>query len=238
MKAALVTGGAKGLGRGFALFLADQGYDVAVAYLNSREDADRTCHEILNKGRRTVAIKADLRDEAQCRDTVQTVVEEFSRIDVLINNVGDFIYKPVSDVSGEELRNVMETNLMSAFYCTQAVLPFMRQQKFGRIIMMGSSGSSTTSARKLTSPYYAAKTGLYILTKALAAEEAKNNITVNMISPGILSTSIVKTGVIPAGRFAEFSDVINALNFLLKEESNYIAGANIDVNGGFVPGYE
>lgn len=238
MAGAIVIGGAKGLGRAFAVSLAEQGYDVAVTYLNSRDEAGETGRLVQEKGRKTIAIKGDVRDEEVCKKIIQSAIEEFGKIDVLVCNVGDFIYKPITQASGEELRNILETNALSAFYCIQAILPHMRENKFGRIITMGSSSSSTPLSRKLTSPYYAAKTGLYIMMRAFAAEEAKNGITVNMISPGIVKTSIVKAGVVPIGRFAEYEDITNALKFLIAEKSEYITGANIDVNGGFIPGYE
>ena len=112
----------------------------------------------------------------------------------------------------------------------------MKKKGWGRIINFGCVAGDSITVRKNTTPYYIAKTGIIMLTKTFAYEYAKYNITVNSVSPGILKTSIVKART-PKGRYADFPDIINAINFLLKEESDYVNGANIEVAGGWRPGY-
>lgn len=231
-KIALVTGGAKNLGRAICLDLAKQGAKVATHYHTSKIDAEFTLKEV-KKYSDGFIVQADVTNPKEISNMFQKIKE----IDILINLVGNFIFQPITETSFEKFRDVIETNLYSSFLCSQKALPYMKKNKWGRIINFGCVAADSITIRKNTTPYYIAKTGVIMLTKVLAYEYTKYGITINSISPGILETSIAKPPI-PSGKFAQFKDIINAINFLLKEESSYINGANIEVAGGWRPGYQ
>ena len=235
-KIALVTGSAKNLGKAIALDLAKQGFTVALAYLNSQKEAKQTLKKI-NRISRGEIFRADLKDNRQVKNLIKQINLKLGSVDILINLIGNFIYTPINKTSFDKFKDVIESNLYSTFLCCQAVLPQMQKRKYGRIINFGCVGAESLTVRKNTTPYYIAKSGVIMLTKVLAYEYAKYNITVNSVSPGILNTSVVKTKT-PTNRFTDFSDIQNAINFLLKEDSAYINGANIEVSGAWRPGFE
>ncbi|MBM2826212.1 MAG: short-chain dehydrogenase/reductase [Dehalococcoidia bacterium] len=230
-KVALVTGSAKGLGAAMAIALASHGAKVAVHYRTSKKEAEETVQAIEKYVEGPLLVQGDVTDEKDAQRLIATVTETFGRLDILVNNVGNFLFKPMEETESWEFRDVIESNLYSVFYMTKAGLPIMREQRYGRIISFGNVGAEKLPIRPNTTPYFIAKAGVLTLTKILAQEEAKWGITINAISPGILETSQV-TLPVPIGRAAAFSDIINALLFLLKEESSYITGANIEVSGG------
>lgn len=234
-KVVLVTGAAKNLGRAIAIDLAKQGAKIAINYQSSEKEAKDTLKEIqeYSKG---IIIKANLTHPKDISSIYQTIHKKLGNVDILINLVGNFIYEPITKTSFEKFRDVMESNLYSTFLCSQEALPSMQKKKWGRIINFGSVGAESITIRKKTTPYYIAKTGVIMLTKVLAYEYAKYGITINSISPGILETSIAKPPT-PSGKFTRFEDILNAINFLLKEESSYINGANLEVAGGLRLGF-
>ena len=234
---ALVTGGAKGLGRSISLYLAKKGYLVVINYLNSEKEANETLDQVKKFSSESISICADVTDEKQVSKMFETIDREFGRLDVLINNVGNFIYKPIPQTSVSEFNEVISNNLSSVFICSKYAIELMKKNKFGRIISFGSCGADRMLVRKFTTPYYISKTGVLLLTKALSSEVAPFGITVNAISPGILESSVIKHKS-PSGRDAKFDDIINAVDFLLKAESDYVNGANIEVAGGLVFGRE
>ncbi len=230
-KVALVTGSARGLGKHIAIELARQGYVISLNYCSSENDAKETLSEAQKHSPKSIMIKADVTDENQVRSMIQQIATRFGRLDVLINNVGNFIYKPLSETTSNEFLYIVTNNLQSVFLCTKYALPIMRKNGYGRVISFGSSGCDRLLVRKFTTPYYIAKTGVLLLTKAMATDEAKYGITLNTISPGILESSVVKHPA-PARREARFEDITNAVLFLLSEKSDYVNGANIEVSGG------
>ena len=234
-KTALVTGSSKNLGRAIAVDLAKQGAKVAIHYHTSKIEAEDTLQEI-KKYSDGIIVKGDITHEKDVFLMFRNIRKYLGDIDILINLVGNFIFKPIASTTFEKFRDVIESNLYSTFLCSKEVLPSMQKKKWGRIINFGCAGADTITIRKNTTPYYIAKTGVIMLTKVLAYEYAKYGITINSISPGILETSVAKPPL-PSGKFAQFHDIINAINFLLKEESSYINGANIEVAGGFRLGY-
>ncbi len=235
-KIALVTGSAKGIGKAIALALAKEGATVIVQYNLSEKEAEETLREIKYYSKDSFLIKANLRNEIDIEKIANEIFKKLGRVDILVNNVGNFIYKPITEASSEEFRDAIESNLMSTFYCCKYFLPKMRENKFGRIINFGCAGCDRIVIRENTTPYYMAKTAVYMLTKALAAAEAKNGINLNVISPGITEFSKVKLEV-PKGRVATIDDIVNAVMFLLSEKSDYVTGANIEVSGGWIPGF-
>lgn len=234
-KIALVTGSAKNLGCFIATDLAKQGTKVAIHYRSSKKEAESTLKEV-KKYSDGIMVKADLTNKTQVTSMVRFIEVNLGPVDILINLIGTFIYKPITDTSFEEFKDVIESNLYSTFLCSKEVLPAMVKQKWGRIINFGNVGAENILIREKTTPYMIAKTGVIMLTKVMASEYAKYGITVNSISPGILETSVVKPKT-PTGRYAQFIDIINVINFIMREESSYINGANIEIAGGFRLGY-
>ena len=230
----LVTGSARKLGSELAKAAAAAGADVAVHYRKSREGAEKTAAAVRAFGRRALVVPADVTREKQVNRLFETVERRLGGVDLLINNVGDFLLKPLRAVTASEWHHVLDSNLHSVFYCCRRALPGMRKRGFGRIVNLGYGPCKNLEALEKTVPYHMAKTALLVYTKGLAREEASAGITVNMVSPGTLYTSVNRPSVktIPAGRYGRYSDIINAVLFLWKEESSYITGNNLLVTGG------
>lgn len=235
-KTALVTGSAKNLGRAIAIDLAKQGVKIAVHYNQSEKEARLTLREV-KKYSDGFIVKADLTNPKDVVSMYRNIVTVLGEVDILINLVGNFIFEPITTTTILKFRDVIESNLYSTFLCSKEVLAGMVKKKWGRIINFGCVAADSLTIREKTTPYYIAKTGVIMLTKVLAYEYAKYGITINSISPGILQTSIAKPPT-PTGRFVQFADIINAINFLLKEESSYVNGANIEVAGAWRPGFD
>ncbi len=233
-KIALVTGSARGLGKEILLELAKD-HKVVVHYNTSKREAQNTLKEAL-KLNKAILVQADLKDESQVKAMFLETKEKLGEVDILINTVGDFIYKPINGTKTNEFKNTIEGNLYTAWHCIKEALPNMRS-KGGKIINFGCAGCDRVVIRKNTTPYYMAKTSLYTLTKALANEEAKNNIRINMISPGILESSEFQKET-PTGRPCKFNDIIKTIRFLLSNEAEYINGANLEVSGAWIAGFE
>ena len=236
-KTALVTGSSRKLGKYLALHLANQGADVAVHYHKGKERALKVVEQIKKKNVKSAAFKADLSDSEQAKKLIDQVVKKFKRIDILINNVGNFLHKPISKVKESEWHFIFDTNLNSTFYCTKNAVPYMRKRKFGRIINIGYSPIGKIQAMPKETPYFIAKTGVLLYSKAVASEEAGNGITVNVLSPGTTFDSVLKpkkaSDTIPAGRFAKPDDFNVVIDMLVKEEANYITGNHFKVSGGY-----
>ncbi len=238
MKAALVTGSAKGLGREICLALADWGYIPIIHFNKSSDEAEKVVKGLTKNGIKTKAYSADLLNEEDAGKLVKKITGDFGNIDLLINNVGNFLYKDFNKTTNAEFRAMVETNIYPTLYVSRAVLPQMRKQKNGQIINIGAVGADRILIRSKSTPYFIGKTGVYILTKMMAWEEAKNGIKINMISPASLVEDIFKASDFPMGRSARPKDVISALKFLISPENSYINGANIEVAGATVPGIE
>lgn len=231
----MVTGGSKNVGRAVSLDLARQGVNVAIHYHTNKNDAQTELQEV-KKYSHGCIISGDVANPHDVDSMFAMVEEELGTVDILINLVGNFIYEPITGTTFEKFRDVIESNLYGTFLCSQRALPAMQKKNWGRIINFGCVAADSLTIRQNTTPYYIAKTGVIMLTKVLAHEYAKDGITVNSISPGILETSIAKPPT-PSGTFAQFSDITNAMNFFLKNESGYVNGANIEVAGGWRPGF-
>jgi 3-oxoacyl-[acyl-carrier protein] reductase len=230
----LVTGSARKLGSAFARSLAEAGADVAVHYLSSREAAEKTAKAVRAAGSRCVTVRADVTRERDVERMFQTVEKRLGGVDVLVNNVGDFLLKPLRRTTPADWNAMLASNLHSVFYCCRRVLPGMRKRKYGRIITLGYGPCQRLEALENTVAYHMAKTALLVYTKGLAREEAPSGITVNMVSPGTIFTSVNRPSVktIPVGRYAKYGDLAHAVLFLLREESSYITGNNLLVTGG------
>lgn len=246
-KAALITGGARGLGRRIAIALAESGFHVAVSYRTSGAEAERLAGELTDRGVEALAVQADAADPAALADLVRQAERKWGGIDALVCNAGPFVRerRRFADYDPAEIRYLMETNLISAMELTRLVLPGMRRKKWGRILHFGFAHAAEARAWPHRAVYAAAKVGLVSFTKTLAVEEAEHGITVNMICPGDIrgdnkERSIAEVRGLqdpesPRGRPGSGEDVARVAAFLCSPESDFITGAIINVSGGADP---
>jgi 3-oxoacyl-[acyl-carrier protein] reductase len=232
-RVALVTGSAKGIGRALALCLADAGYVVAAHYRSSLADAEALVEEIQAKNGSAQTFQADLTNDAAARALVQSVVSELGGLHVVINNVGNFAIGPLATYPLESWRDMFASNLDATFSVCQSALVHMRAQHYGRIVNFGYAGTDRLLARPQSVAYSIAKTGVTLLTKAIALSEAPNGITANVISPGIIENSVGDLPPIPAGRIGSYDDVCTAVRYFLSDEAGYVTGQTLEVAGGW-----
>jgi 2-deoxy-D-gluconate 3-dehydrogenase len=242
-RVAIVTGGNGGIGLGMAKGLAAAGASIAVA-ARDQEKSAAAVSELEALGARAVAVAVDVTDEASCRAMVDQTAERFGRLDILINNAGTTIRKQPDEYTLEEWRMVLETNLTSAFTCSQAAHPAMRQAGGGKIVMIGSMMSIFGAA--FAAPYAATKGGIVQLAKALACAWAKDHIQVNSVLPGWIDSALTRgarrdlpgleervVARTPAGRWGIPDDFAGIAVFLASPGSDFITGAAITVDGGY-----
>lgn len=233
-KVALVTGSSRGLGRAIALKLADFVSGVAVHYHFRKKAAGEVVKEIEGKGKKSAAFAADLTRKDEVNGLISDVKKKFNSIDILINNFGPILVKPWERVTNAEWEYILRGNLGSALYCLKAVLPGMKERKWGRIINIGYSRVEQLVAFSSITPYAIAKTGLLILTRSAAASVSSSGITVNMVSPGLMEGGVLPLGrKTKKGRLGKFKDVAEAVLFLVSEKADYITGTNLIVAGGW-----
>lgn len=239
-RAALVTGGGRGIGRAICLALAAQGYNVAVNYAASSAAAEQTAADCRAYGVEAVALQGDVTDPAACQTLVDTAAKTFGRLDVLVNNAGVTADKLILRMQPEDFDKVINANLKGAFFCCKAACKLMMRQRYGRIVNISSVVGLHGNAGQAN--YAASKAGLIGLTKSLAKEFAARNVTVNAVAPGFIATDMTNamTDVakqaamagIPAGRIGAAEDVANAVAFLAGENAAYITGQVLCVDGG------
>lgn len=238
-KTALVTGGARGIGRAIALALAREGADVAVLDLR-RADAEKAAAEIAELGVKSFAVAADVGDEAAVKAAIGETMSAFGRIDILVNNAGIDTTATVVDMSTEMWDEMMRINLRSIFLCSRAVLPSMMERKYGRIINL--SSQLAHKGAPLMAHYAAAKAGVIGFTRSLAYEVAREGITVNAICPGPVDTELFrglpeawrkkKLGELPIGRAANVDEIAPTAVLLASDDGSYFIGATLNPNGG------
>jgi 2-deoxy-D-gluconate 3-dehydrogenase len=242
-KAALVTGGNGGIGLGMAKGLAQAGAAIAIVGRDASKNADAVA-QLKAAGARAISLKVDLRDEKACRAMADDAAAQLGRLDILVNNAGMNIRKPPQDLTLEEWRTVMDTNLTSAFVASQAAYPHLKRAGGGKIINIGSMMSIFGGG--YLAPYAASKGGIVQLTKALASAWAKDNIQVNAVLPGWIDTALTQrarvelTGLnervlsrTPAGRWGEPADLAGIAVFLCASASDFVTGTAIPVDGGY-----
>ncbi len=231
---ALVTGSAKGIGRTIVLALARDGYDVAIHYLTSGEEAERTRAEAEASGVRAVALTADVTDRVAATALVEEAHRELGALRVLVNNVGNYVHTPLDELTFEEWDDVLATNLEATFATCRAVVPLLRSAGGGRIVNLGYAGAQNLVARPNIAAYAIAKTGVTILTKAIARAEAANGITANVVAPGVIESSRTKPlGEIPMGRPGSVDEVAAAVCYFASPEAEYVTGQVLEVAGGW-----
>jgi len=233
-KVALVTGSSRGLGRAIALALAQAGADVAVNYRKNREQADDVVAEIRKLGRRAVAFGADVSRHADVTRLVEEATAQLGPITVLVNNAGIARVEPIDAISEENWDDMMAVNLKSAFLVTKAVLPGMREARWGRILNMSSVAAQIGG---IVGPHYSAsKAGLIGLTHWLASYLAKENIAANALAPALVESDMVTADLrarperIPIGRFGKPEELAALAVAILG--NGYITGQTINLNGG------
>jgi 3-oxoacyl-[acyl-carrier protein] reductase len=239
-RAAIVTGGSRGIGRAIALCLAEAGALVAVNYVANAAAAEETASCIRSTGCDCIVVQADVRHPEDVQRLVDETLKAFGRVDILVNNAGVTRDELVLRMSEEEWDEVMDTNLRAAFLCTKAVLRPMMRQRWGRIISVGSVGGTVGNTGQAN--YSASKAGLIGFTRAVAKEMASRSITANVIAPGFVETGATKNltdaqresilRLIPLGRPAGPEEIGPAAAFLASEEASYITGHVLAVDGG------
>jgi 3-oxoacyl-[acyl-carrier protein] reductase len=237
----LVTGASRGIGAAIAKGCADAGADVAVGYLEGTKGAEATVAEIRALGRDADAFAADVRDPDQVEAMVAAVVNRFGRIDGLVNNAGVMPESPVSEMTLDEWRDVIDVDLTGAFLCSRAALPHMLGHGSGSIVMISSRLGQIGFAG--VAHYAAAKAGLIALAKSLAKEVGPQGVRVNTVAPGVTiteMTSDITTGEVgqkrlaelPSGRFANADEVAASVVFLLTDAAALYHGQTLCPNGG------
>ena len=232
-RVALVTGGSRGIGAAIASELAGAGAAVAVNYHQAQDQANRLVEKLRSRGRQAIAAPADVSAAAEVADMVARVKRELGPIDILINNAGIAITRGVDDLSEADFDRTIAVNLKSVFLCTQAVLPMMRQKRWGRIVNISSGAARGAGA---IGPHYnASKAGLEGLTRGYAARLVKEGITVNAVAPSLIETDMMKgqpnlVSRIPLGRFGTPEEVAKAVMLLV--DNPYMTGQTIAMSGG------
>ncbi|MBM3706572.1 MAG: 3-oxoacyl-ACP reductase FabG [Actinobacteria bacterium] len=244
-KIAIVTGGSRGLGRSFALRLAEEGANIVIADINTQMDIvtqvnEQAGQEIEKFGVQRLIIKTDVSKRDEVQNLIDTVIRKFKKIDILVNNAGINMDAMLHKMTIEQWDKVIAVNLTGVFNCMQVACKVMREQEYGRIINISSASWQGNIGQ---ANYSASKAGIIGLTKTAAKELARKNITVNAICPGFIDTEMTRLipekvreimiSKIPMGRVGNARDVANLVAFLASDEASYITGEIINVGGGF-----
>jgi 3-oxoacyl-[acyl-carrier protein] reductase len=242
-RVALVTGASQGIGRACCLKLAEAGAAMAICARN-QEKLKELVDQITRAGGSAMFFSADVADEEQIKTAVKAALSHFGKIDILVNNAGITRDQLLLRMKRADWDAVLNTNLTSAYVCTQQVIGSMLKQRWGRIINIASVFGQIGQAGQVN--YSSSKAGLIGLTMAIAREVASRNITANAVAPGFIDTAMTSglsedfrqnaLKVIPLGRIGTPDDVANAVRFLASEEASYITGHVLNVNGGMVMG--
>ena len=238
-KVAIVTGAARGIGRGIALAFANEGAAVTIAD-RDEPGAKAFAGELAGGGARAIAVRVDVTKPDQIERMVARTKEELGGLDILVNNAGIDTVSKLVDMPLEQWQEMMDVNLTSVFLCTKACLPTMIEQRWGRIISIGSQ-LGLKGAETMVH-YCAAKAGVHGFTRALALEVAPYNVTVNAIAPGAVETDLLrsipqdwldkKKAEVPLGRFGQVEEITPTAVLLASDGGSYYTGSTLNVSGG------
>ena len=241
-KVAIVTGGDSGIGKSVSVYYAKEGADVVIVYLDEHEDAKKTKELVEQEGQKCLLLSGDVGDETFCEDIVKQTIEEFGKLDILVNNAGEqHVQQSLLDISAEQLQKTFRTNIFSMFYLTKAALRHMKK---------GSSIINTTSITAYQGnptliDYSSTKGAILAFTRALSNSISKDGIRVNGVAPGPIWTPLIPASFseeqvqqfgknTPMGRAGQPEELAPAYVYLASEDSSYVSGQVIHVNGGSV----
>ena len=241
-KIAVITGGTRGIGKQIAICVAKSGYSIATNYRTENDDLNDLVKQIEEIGVEIFTYKCDVSDFNNSEDFIKNVIAKFGKIDVLVNNAGITKDGLLMRMKKEDFEDVIDVNLVGTFNITRNVIPYMIKSKSGKIVNISSVVGVSGNAGQTN--YSASKAGIIGFTKSLAKEVASRNITVNAVAPGFIQTKMtdvlkdeIKEEIlkqIPLKRFGTTEDVANVVKFLISEESNYITGQVINIDGGML----
>ncbi|PJE69184.1 beta-ketoacyl-ACP reductase [Candidatus Shapirobacteria bacterium CG10_big_fil_rev_8_21_14_0_10_38_14] len=244
-KKALVTGGSRGIGRGIALALAKQGADVAINYRSNTQEAEAAAAEITKMGREAFSVQADVSNKASVGKMFEEIKTKWGKLDILVNNAGILHFAPFEQLTEEQWDQVMAVNLKGQFLCSQEAVKLMGQgAKIINIASIASGGVGIGFSQ--IAHYTASKGGVVALTENMALELGSKGINVNAVAPGVIETDMTKAmladekqkaGImtrIPKGRVGKPEDIGAAVAFLASDEADYITGAVLYVDGGWL----
>lgn len=239
-RVALITGGARGIGRGIGLDLANDGWAVAICYRTSQQEAEQVKRTIEESGGKALAMQCDVSKWEEVQRLVRKVEGTWGRIDALINGAGPYHRVPLLDETPKGWSEMMTNNLDPIFFLAKAVAPGMKARKYGRIVSFSMANADKMEAQTHVTAHYIAKAGVLILTRTLAKLLAPDGITVNAISPGFIDSGSAPAeelaGVVkkvPAGYIGSVADAVQAVRYFLSDEARYVTGANLHLSGGW-----
>jgi len=238
----LVTGSGRGLGAALARAAGAERARVVVNYRHDATSAEAVASGVQKSGGEALTVRADVSAFGEARDLVDKTLERWSRIDVLVNTVGSFNWNPLVELEPPEWGRIVATNLDSVFHMCRLVVPRMREQRFGRIVNFAAVGAAATLGEPQMAAYSAAKAGVVALSRALALEEARCGITVNVVSPGLLrdesgskaaaAADVILGERVPVGHAGRAADVVRAVLFFASPAAEFVTGQVVEVAGG------
>ncbi len=239
-RCALVTGASRGIGRAIALELAMQGADIGISYQNSQAEAEKVCQEIEKLGRKAMAFCGSVAKEGDVQAMFTSFFEAYPQLDILVCNAGITRDAPFGRMTSDNFQEVIQTNLVGTFYCLREASRPMLRQKYGRVVTISSTAGLAGNVGQAN--YSASKAGIIGLTKSFALEHARRDITANIVSPGLIESSMSEglseknkekiLSMIPKRRLGLAEEVANMVSFLVSEDSGYITGQIFSIDGG------
>ena len=246
-KVAIITGGDSGIGRAVAYAFAKEGANIVIAYLNEDEDASETCEHVETLGRKCIAIKGDLQKEENCKLVIDKTLEEFGKIDILVNNHAvQYIQQSILDIDEKQLEKTFRTNIFSFFYLVKAALPHLKANSS----IINTTSVTAFKGEELLIDYSATKGAILAFTRSLSQSLVEDKIRVNAVAPGPIWTPLITSSFnseevetfgslrskVPMDRAGQPYEVANAYVFLASDDSSYMTGQVLHVNGGNIVG--